>query len=156
MRASRLRDIIDAACTNDSAYDCSNGILTNSATEYTSDSDTMWHELEDNAGSNAANRDTIWAYREGSTVNTAASTVITTEEDAWEVKYEGLADALVNWTVAEARYWAYEAAWETHQATYESATDSEADLLVTKEQKVDLLDAADSDVQRATRLAAMA
>jgi hypothetical protein len=60
------------------------------------------------------------------------------------------------WTVAEARYWAYEASWEIHLATYESASDSEGDFLVTQEQKVDLLDAADSDVQRSTRLAAMA
>jgi len=91
----------------------------------------MWHELEDNAGDNAANQDTIWAYRQGATVNEAATTVITTEEDAWEAKYEGLANALVNWTVAEAKYWAYEASWEVHFASYETATDSEADLLVT-------------------------
>jgi len=116
----------------------------------------MWHELEDSAGDNAANRDTIWAYRQGATVATAATTNITTESDAWDAKYEGLANALVDWTVAEARYWAYEAAWETHLGTYETADDSEGDLLVTKEQKVDLLDAADSDVQRATRNAAMA
>jgi len=91
----------------------------------------MWHELEDNAGDNAANQDTIWAYRQGATVNEAATTDITEEEDAWESKYEGLANALVDWTVAEARYWAYEAAWETHLATSETAVDSEANLLIT-------------------------
>lgn len=116
----------------------------------------MWHELEDNAGDNATNRDTIWAYRQGSTVNEAATTVITEEEDAWEAKYEGLANAMVSWTVAEAKYWGYEASYAINLATYETASDSEGDLLVTKEQKVDLLDAADSDVQRSTRLAAMA
>jgi hypothetical protein len=51
---------------------------------------------------------------------------------------------LKDWTVAEARYWAYEAAWEIHSATYDTADDTEGDLKTTRDQKVDLLDAADA------------
>jgi len=47
----------------------------------------MWHELEDNAGDNATNRDTIWAYRQGATVATAATTDISEEESTWESLY---------------------------------------------------------------------
>lgn len=56
-----------------------------------------------------------------------------------------------DWTVAEARYWAYTASWEVHEALIGTAEDSEAALLVTKEQKVDLSNAADAQVLAANK-----
>lgn len=63
-----------------------------------------------------------------------------------------MGDALVNWTVAEARYWAYEAAYDIQVASYNTANTAEAGYLTTREQKYDLLDAADANVLAAQKL----
>lgn len=87
--------------------------------------------MNDNTGANPADVDLIWIYRESSTINTAGTADITAATSAWEGKYEGLANALTTWMVSEARYWAYEASWETHEATYNTADTSEDALKVT-------------------------
>lgn len=61
-----------------------------------------------------------------------------------------------DWTVAEARYWAYEAAWEIQAALIETGQATEAALLVTRDQKYDLLDAADANYLAATELVSKA
>lgn len=60
--------------------------------------------------------------------------------------YEDLAKKLKDYTVAEARYWAYEASWEIHDALITTGENSEDALKTTRDQKVDLLDAADAQV----------
>jgi hypothetical protein len=67
-----------------------------------------------------------------------------------------LADALKDWTVAEARYWAYEAAWEVHDALITTGDTTEDALQVTRDQKIDLLDAADANKLAADKLVSMA
>lgn len=56
-----------------------------------------------------------------------------------------------DWTVAEARYWAYKASWEVHEALIATAEDSEDALKITRDQKVDLSDAADAQVLAANK-----
>lgn len=65
--------------------------------------------------------------------------------------YQDLAKHLKDWTVAEARYWAYQASWEVHDALIDVAEDSEDALKTTKEQKIDLSDAADAQVLAANK-----
>lgn len=104
----------------------------------------------------ATNPDLTWAYREGATVNAAAlSSTYTTESGLWDTMYYDLAKKLKDWTVAEARYWAYTASWETHDALRATAEDSEDALKVTREQKIDLSDAADEQVLAANKTVEM-
>jgi len=58
---------------------------------------------------------------------------------------------LKDWTVAEARYWAYTASWEVHEALIQTAEDSEDALKITRDQKIDLSDAADAQVLAANK-----
>jgi hypothetical protein len=99
-----MRDIIDGACTDwdgvtagaNVTYDCSNGVLSNSGTAYTSGT-TGYHELNNSSGASPENVDTIWIYRMSSTINTAAGgdDPYTTTSDSsfstlastWEAKY---------------------------------------------------------------------
>jgi hypothetical protein len=92
MKAKRMRDVVDAACndTASSAYDCSNGILSNSGTEYTNATeDTQYHLLNLANGtiyeveSVSTIVDKVWVYRESSTVNTAATASYESEENTW-------------------------------------------------------------------------
>jgi len=92
MKAKRMRDVVDAACndTASSAYDCSNGILSNSGSEYTNASgDAQYHLLNLANGTvyevESVNTivDTVWVYRESATVNTAAEASTESEENAW-------------------------------------------------------------------------
>lgn len=69
MKARRMRDVIDGACTDYRAspavtatYDCSSGILSNSGTLITA-GNTAYHLLQDSTGANPAAVDTIWTYR---------------------------------------------------------------------------------------------
>jgi len=48
------------------------------------------------------------------TDTTTANTLYSTKASTWETEYETMVNHLKDWTVAEARYWAYEAAWEIH------------------------------------------
>lgn len=148
MKAKRMRDVIDGACSDwdgtSATYDCSNGTLSNGGSAIASGA-SNYHLLEDNTGDAAAAVDTIWIYREGTTINTAAEAAYSTESSAWVAKYEALVDHLKDWTVAEAKYWAYEAAWEIHEALITAGDTSEDALEVTRDQKIDLLDAADAN-----------
>jgi len=63
---------------------------------------------------------------------------------------------LKDWTIAEARYWAYTASWEVHEALINTAEDSETALKTTKEQKIDLSAAADAQVEAANKRVSMA
>lgn len=56
-----------------------------------------------------------------------------------------------NWAVAEARYYAYEAAWDVQSAAQTAASSLEDDLKETHLQKVDLEDAADKFVEAALK-----
>lgn len=67
-----------------------------------------------------------------------------------------MVDHLKDWTVAEARYYAYEAAWEIHSQLVADGDTAEAALLVTRDQKIDLLDAADANKLAADKLVSMA
>lgn len=49
---------------------------------------------------------------------------------------------LKDWTLAEARYWAYKAAVESHDALVDDASETEGTLLTIKENKADLVTAA--------------
>jgi hypothetical protein len=159
MKAKKMRDIIDGACSDwdgvSADYDCSNGILSNSNVAITAGNDN-YHLLEDSTGANAAAVDTIWIYRESATINTAAEAAYSTESAAWVAKYEALVNNLKDWTVAEARYWAYEAAWEIHDALITAGDTSEDALQVTRDQKMDLLDAADANELAADMAVSMA
>jgi len=151
-----MQDVVDSACYNGN-YDCSNGVLSNSGTAWdptTDNGETTFHMLYpvDGTVASATNPDLTWVYREGSTVNAAAaSSNYSTESGLWDTKYQDLAKHLKDWTVAEARYWAYTASWEVHDALIDTAKDSEDALKVTKEQKVDLSDAADAQVLAANK-----
>lgn len=67
-----------------------------------------------------------------------------------------MVDHLKDWTVAEARYYAYEAAWSIHSQLISDGDTAEAALLVTRNQKIDLLDAADANKLAADKLVSMA
>lgn len=105
--------------------------------------------------------DLIWIYREGTTIEdvvtagvdgTAAGTVTT----PYTTLYGTLGTALNDWMLAEARYWAYEASYATHAALINTAETSEASLKTTRDQKIDLLDAADAQVLAANKNVEMA
>jgi len=158
MKAKRMRDVIDGACSDwdgtSLTYDCSNGVVGgNSAIAAGA---TGYHLLENSSGASAAAVDTIWIYRESSTINTAAELAYSTESGLWVTQYETLVDHLKDWTVAEAKYWAYEAAWEIHEALISTGDTSEDALEVTRDQKIDLLDAADANAAAADKLVSMA
>lgn len=61
-----------------------------------------------------------------------------------------------DWTVAEARYWAYTASWSVHEALITTAQATEDLLVTTKAQKIDLSDAADQQVLAANDRVLMA
>lgn len=61
-----------------------------------------------------------------------------------------------DWTVAEARYWAYTASWSVHEALITTAQATEDVLVSTKEQKIDLSAAADQQVLAAAERVQMA
>lgn len=69
---------------------------------------------------------------------------------------ETLSGHLTDWTLAEAKYWAYEAAFATHDAVTDAAQATEATLLTIKENKADLVGAANNDVDAAQRRVEMA
>lgn len=61
-----------------------------------------------------------------------------------------------DWTVAEARYYAYTASWSVHEALINTAQTTETALETTKEQKIDLSAAADQQVLAAADRVQMA
>lgn len=69
----------------------------------------------------------------------------------WDSKYQGLANALRDWTLSEARYYAYKQVLTIHQGLISTADNTEDDLKDTLDQKDDLTDAADAMVQAATK-----
>lgn len=147
-------------------YDCSNGVLSNASTtantttpetnykvntqlftEMRNPARTTWTGLGTTVTGSSIDLNPVNTWRAARTAPTSSATA----KGNWETLYKGLASALNDWTLAEARYWAYEEAWDTQEAAQAAAVIVENDLKETHLQKVDLEDAADKFVEAAQK-----
>lgn len=143
--------------TTPGTYDCSNGALSNGNDTCTTfgscdayvaadkfDTAKLFHMMKGNADTNGttfsvadANFDIVAFLRAGAYATNADAIASATTND-WDIKYQGLADALKDWTLSEARYYAYKAALTSHKALITTGSSTEDDLKDTLDQKVDL------------------
>jgi hypothetical protein len=114
----------------------------------------MLHQA-DGVVATAVNADLTNIYRD-SVIALPLDSTFSSAGSAWTTMYQDLAKKLKDWTIAEARYWAYTASWEVHSGLITAAQNTEDALEVTKEQKIDLSDAADQQVLAAAERVNMA
>lgn len=125
-------------------YDCTNGTLTNTSGNAYTSADTPFHLV--NVGATPgdtgaeANNDKVYLLYDTEDTNAGAST--STEYSNYDSMVKAVSLKLKDWTLSEARYWAYKAAYETHDALVDTAKEEEETLLTIKENKDDLVTAA--------------